>query len=232
VASHIRRHKYLVTQQHVQLALKYDRLGKSAAGDYWGYFEKLMMPHERKHGRRVWWMHNLYPDCAVSGKAWHKSRIVEGRFIFHTWWSFSIYAYRSLADYAPFRHIPYNEVLCSHATLLSAFHKLREAWPTKVKKGSEVHDVYNLGSERLSLRYSCQLCRTDFAVQVSQQAWNFWSWRDEGTETETVCPGLDARWTGWDWGREHVEYLSPPSIPHVPRTIENMYCSGYRTQTT
>lgn len=221
IACHVVRPGFILTQRHVHLALKYHRLGNVHSQ----YLRDLMAYHSDEYGRppslgdtnphRYW------------GKSHHRMKIVSGRFLFASYWTFSVPSSFTNAEFnLPLPSPESLERLCWHHFLRTALAAARELQTTLIR-GSNETGTDMLGGEGRVRRFSCGRCRTDIAVQLTEGKWSFWAWRDLGTETGTGYPKYNNEYDAWlRWGQVHADHLSPPEVPHVPGSIERLFFEG------
>lgn len=204
---------YVLVHNHVQLALKYTRLGNT----HTRYLSKLMQPYSLLAERK--WL--IIPP-SLNVQSTETPKIVDGRFLYEMMLSMerrdgSILHHRDLLgwDFG---------LLCMNISLNLAFRYIIQRHKIRGRP-----DVGDSGLDRIARdgapvqRLSCHLCRADFRFRLDTHRWVIHSWRDFGTETETVCNMRRDQWVrdGWTW--EDVEHMSRPVAPFRPGDTESMY---------
>lgn len=206
--------EYGLSHDHVQLALKYTRLGVRA-----GHLEAIMRPwsfseDKSKRRRRL---HSTYElKCAQT------PRIVGGRFIHESVWEVRckyngpIHGSQVASTWPGiFRHIYllfYGGALtpgrCYHNPLFPGV----RSWQVFV------------ASETMVRSFWCRVCRAEFRFEIGYNKWSLKCWMDLGTETEPVRH--PETWRMSERRRyEHDQEATRP-VSSGPGPIEAMFISG------
>lgn len=166
----IARGEYRLGRRHVQLALKYTRLGKDISPRNRQYLGRLMASRQYSYSY-MWNNETIYNAVRIA------PRVVDGRFLLKC-----IFEYRGNGRRVE-REIMAGEFVCRHQSFLPEnvvsdgpllkFHKaVVDAFG---KPGREVHS-------------HCPHCYTDFSIKASVRGVRLTVWHDLGTESSALDP--------------------------------------------
>lgn len=198
-------HRYTLTHNHVQLALKYTR---QPSPSHAAYLRNVMTPYYT-YGQR--------DDVLIASRG--APKIVEGRFLFERAVTFKLCdggcIFRSdvVQEHSAF--------LCRHETVCL----IARRWAgVAARSGSTLEEWAERGA---SLVVACERCRTDIRMVLSEDKLVFRSWQDFGSEEETGYKVMALRYAldevCYMWRDEDVSHLRQPRDRHVPGSIEEWY---------
>lgn len=202
---------YALNQSHVQLALKYARLGGHEK-----FLKGLMAP--RRFG-----VNNLLamPFAITYAKV---PRIIDGRFLLKTTIDYTgdYISGRDLMLHAAYERGGGHAMLCRHTNVWQELQRLH------LDPDVSDHEMDERIAERVriseeGLRNSCRMCRADILMQFGPERCRFRSWQDFGSETESGIAMNDPSLQRYLWKAEELEHLQQPEIPHVAGAIEALW---------
>jgi hypothetical protein len=199
--------EYELGRRHVQLALKYTRMGDSLLPSHRQYLGRLTAA--RQYSLAYPWEKKATVTAKIT------PRIVEGRFLL-----------RTLCEYrVPSRQITWDligsESVCRHQQF---FPVGDDAWTI----GSihpdlrQFHSAVDLSFEMrgAEVRGHCPHCFTDFSVTTTARSMQISVWMDLGTESSPLDPV-------WRSFVDNVEFPPVEEIENIePGRIRELYSSG------
>lgn len=202
--------EYVIVHNHVQLALKYTRLNTHAE-----YLDKLMKFYSRREDR-PW---NC--EATMEVRTTETPKIVNGRFLNETAW---VLCRKDGREIRPCDVDSAILEICMHIPLYDALRYVHRLHDRGVRPQSGLIDDYSsdVDAPFPARRLSCRDCRADFDFQLDDKRWVIRSWRDFGTEAETVCT-MVSDWKDLNWTHKHIKHMTRVSTAHVPGSIGAMY---------
>jgi hypothetical protein len=211
--------RYQLSYQHVQLALKYSRRQPSSSSlssllslvslrnvsgkypdpnVYDSYLSRLLWPFT---SHALW-----YNRVAIDFIA--QPRVIDGRFILHSRWEFTIRAgletvLVTLEDIRP-------SVLCPHLNLTRTHYPRVRSNPMIT---TAVYAFSNRGNHTSYLG-SCTRCATDYSIAAKPTGVTIEAWQDLGNSGSP----WDPYWVAQMWNTDNTEYWGP-TVQHEPQSI-------------
>ncbi|KAH6611496.1 hypothetical protein Trco_001516 [Trichoderma cornu-damae] len=170
------RQEYRLGRRHVQLALKYTRLGSNLSRSHRHYLSRLMAPRQYSYS-------HLWGNAPVNNGIKIAPRVVDGRFLLK-----SIFEYRRAARPMP-REILDHDFVCQHQ---SVFPEHDQDWTSDplLQNSLSLHRTVGEAFETpgQEVQSHCPFCFTDFSVKASAKSIRISVWQDLGTESSPLDP--------------------------------------------
>ncbi|KAM0258715.1 hypothetical protein ACHAQJ_003724 [Trichoderma viride] len=172
----IARDEYRLGRRHVQLALKYTRLGDATFHRYRQYLRQLMTSKQYSSSY-------LWENVPVINLVKITPRVVNGRFLLK-----SIFEYRRPTQRISWGIVAH-EFVCRHQSL---FPEQEHAYINDpffqevLRFHSVVKDAFDTPGREM--HGHCSHCFTDFSVKTSTKSIRFSIWQDLGTESSPLDP--------------------------------------------
>jgi F-box domain len=187
---------YTIRHYHVQLALKYARLGNVHQAYLRNLMESSSVASSGFYGMTA--KFSVYPN------------IVDGRFILFTIWQFdeeTVPLSLETLSRPAFR-------FCPHLGLIS------KPNPRILRNPliDAVYTAFNVANMGQDLHHSCGRCPTDYSITVYPGRVMFHIWQDFGPGASPVDPC----WRSHIWSNENDDFRGP-TVFHQPGSIRDMY---------
>ncbi|KAL7791467.1 hypothetical protein V8C37DRAFT_417031 [Trichoderma ceciliae] len=172
----IAREEYRLGRRHVQLALKYTRLGNEVSSKYRQYLRRLVSSRQYSYSY-------MWKNAPVNNVVKITPRVVDGRFLLK-----SIFEYRRTSRSIS-REIVVHEFVCQHQSL---FPERDHIWledplfKALLNFHRAVEGAFNRPGHEM--RGHCPHCFTDFSVTASAKSIRISVWQDLGTESSPLDP--------------------------------------------
>ncbi|RFU79594.1 hypothetical protein TARUN_2642 [Trichoderma arundinaceum] len=172
----IAREEYRLGRRHIQLALKYTRLGSEAGSKYRRYLRRLMSSRQYSYSY-------MWKDARVNNLVKITPRVVNGRFLLK-----SIFEYRRKSRPIS-KEIVDHEFICRHQNLIP---EEDLAWIRNPGSNDLLNFQRALGDAFSApgheMHSHCPHCFTDFSVKASPKSIRITVWQDLGTESSPLDP--------------------------------------------